>query len=96
MELQNTLSGSPQSNKMQAPQILIQTDAQDLTLKFRATVLLLKHSYSSFSQPRTTVAFVSIDDLYRCEQLTNNSLEGERAVIFFYPKRTQYIRTLGL
>lgn len=77
-EFQNTLSGSSQSNKMQAPQILIQTDAQDLTLKFRAAVLFFKHSYSYFSQPRTTVVFFSIDDLKRYEQLANRILLKER------------------
>lgn len=72
-EFQNTLLGSPQSNKMQAPQILIQTDAWDLT-----EVLFFKHSYSYFSQPRTPVVFFSIDNCNRCEQLANRILLKER------------------
>lgn len=71
VKFQNTLSGSPQSNKMQAP--YIQTDAQDLT-----EVLFFKHSYRHFSQPRTTVVFFSIDDFNRCEQLANRILLKQR------------------
>lgn len=58
---------------MQAPQILIQTDAWDLT-----EVLFFKHSYSYFSQPRTPVVFFSIDNFNRCEQLANRILLKER------------------
>lgn len=53
---------------MQAPQTLIQIDAQaSLTPNFTAALLFLKHSYSYFLHQKQLI-FSSVDDHNRCEQ----------------------------